>query len=794
MSTCPPETELLRFARGDVSDQAWQQIAIHLETCSHCLERLESIDTRAVLAVAAQDRPATGARAPLEYVGGEQEFQQLAQKVLPWAWTAQALAQASQDQVRRDEADLGEHQGSATSAPEDRSKQLPTNGLLASAPSPVSVGRRLGHYRLLEEIGRGAMGVVYRAEHIALRRQVAIKCLHPRRTSGPDVMLRFRREMAAVGRIDHPNLVRATDAGEIDGHPFIAMDFVAGIDLERLGQALGPLPIGVACELVAQAAAGLEHAHRCGLIHRDVKPSNLLLGRDAVVRVLDLGLALEQPYGQAQAQDERANEHDFEQTIAGSILGTRAYMAPEQRVSSRQVDPRADVYGLAATLIRLLWGFPPSALASDSERVQARMPQRNLRSDLPESLYQTLCEMVALDPNQRPASMQQVLVQLAPYRDGVGLLTAVEQCCRKGLIQGGAESAVLVAPRAVPPTIEALVSNAELPKAQPWLWIGVACCIVGMLAAAVALGIQLGRSQSDVARLQTRESVAGAVAQADHRGEVIEREASSLADQQPGEQEQSGVPGAFGSPIESPENGSSETATRRDIPRPIRGDRIVVLHSGSLVISDSAALFDPEASTTVEVWLRHESDTVSVGQGVQLMGATSGRTLGNPFSNRWSLGIETFGLGPRWALSVDGRDISRIGGMSDTRFRSDHWHHLALQRRGISWSLWLDGRMELSASETPIGLQSGDSGDLTIGAMSLASPLSSFRGAIAGIRISEGIRFTEAFEPTFPLELDDSTLCLIDGNSPLIDSQWLRDHSPHARDARLLGGELSEIR
>ena len=154
---------------------------------------------------------------------------------------------------------------------------------------------RIGPYELLEKLGEGGMGAVYKALHSSLEKIVALKVL-PRDRLHPDAVARFKREMKAVGKLDHPNLVRATDAGEMDGEHFLVMEYVDGVDLSELLRRVGPLAAADACELMRQAAVGLQHAHQRGMVHRDIKPNNIMLAwgdmHAPAVKILDMGLAL----------------------------------------------------------------------------------------------------------------------------------------------------------------------------------------------------------------------------------------------------------------------------------------------------------------------------------------------------------------------------------------------------------------------------------------------------------------------------------------------------------------------
>src|SRR5262249_13436839 len=153
------------------------------------------------------------------------------------------------------------------------SRVQPAPAGMAPPANPQAALGQLGEYLLLQELGRGGMGVVYRAMHGRLKRPVALKVLRPERVSDPQALARFHQEVEAVGKLDHPNIVRAYDASEAAGIHFLVMEYVAGTDLDRLVRDRGPLPVAQACDLIRQAALGLQHAHERGLVHRDIKPS-----------------------------------------------------------------------------------------------------------------------------------------------------------------------------------------------------------------------------------------------------------------------------------------------------------------------------------------------------------------------------------------------------------------------------------------------------------------------------------------------------------------------------------------
>lgn len=264
---------------------------------------------------------------------------------------------------------------------------------------------QIGNYQIEEVIAEGGMGIVYRATHLELGKEFAIKLLRTHLPHDLTIIKRFRRECRALGKMQHPNLVAASDAGVIDGTPFLVMEFVKGKDLGRLIKERGPCSVADACEIVRQAALGLDHAWGKGVIHRDIKPSNLIITQDTLgaglVKVLDLGLA--RIVSQAKSGDESSL------STAGQVMGTRAYMAPEQAIDSHSVDIRADIYSLGATLQELLTGRPPKSLKS--ERI-------SLREEIPESLRGVLNELLAEDRALRPTTPGEVASLLQPFCEG----------------------------------------------------------------------------------------------------------------------------------------------------------------------------------------------------------------------------------------------------------------------------------------------------------------------------------------------------------------------------------------
>lgn len=268
-------------------------------------------------------------------------------------------------------------------------------------------GLILGNYRVLEKIGAGGMGVVFRAEHRSLRTPVAIKALYVDGKIPRPGIDRFFLEVRTVASLKHPNLVAAIDAGEEpaagpDGQavPYLVMEFVPGRNLQDLVSAEGPLPIATACQYLHQIADALTEAHRHGLVHRDIKPSNILITPNGQAKLLDFGVA------RIPTNEERL-------TNDGAHVGTLGYMAPEQAKDPREVDARADIFGLAATLVYALTGHEPFPNGTMNTRTVPQLS--SYRADVPPELETVLERLMAFDPDQRISTASAAMRELAPF-------------------------------------------------------------------------------------------------------------------------------------------------------------------------------------------------------------------------------------------------------------------------------------------------------------------------------------------------------------------------------------------
>jgi hypothetical protein len=277
-----------------------------------------------------------------------------------------------------------------------------------------SRGLVLGNYAILDKLGQGGMGIVFKALDRRSNRVVAVKVLPPSVTQSPHAVQRFQREVRAAVQLNHANIVAALASGVVDGVHFFVMEFVDGSDLQRLIKTQGPLPVPQAVGCIYQAAHGLAHAHAAGIVHRDIKPSNLLLARSqtqATIKILDMGLA------RFDASTAPGAGEIEDLTRTGSILGTTDYMAPEQALNTKRADRRADIYSLGCTLYYLLTGRTVYAGETAMEKLLAHREQpvpslRSVRAEIPAALDGLFQRMAAKRPEERFQTMAEVIAAL----------------------------------------------------------------------------------------------------------------------------------------------------------------------------------------------------------------------------------------------------------------------------------------------------------------------------------------------------------------------------------------------
>jgi serine/threonine protein kinase/formylglycine-generating enzyme required for sulfatase activity len=295
--------------------------------------------------------------------------------------------------------------------------QTATGETIGALNTIINVGNQLGPYKLLAKLGEGGMGVVYQARHTKLGKLVALKILPQHLLSRSDALSRFEREMLAVGSLQHPNIIQALDAGEINGAHYLSMEYVEGQDLQQSVQTKGTMSVVDACKAILQAAQGLAAAHELGVVHRDIKPSNLFVTKQTgQIKILDMGLAL-----LARAEKPAAL------TFNGQCFGTPDYMAPEQWNDAHTCDARSDLYSLGCTLYFLLVGRPPyqsEIYPSSANKMKGHMldaiPDLALaRPDVPAGVVAIYLKLMAKVPSERFATGDELATALAPWAEAL---------------------------------------------------------------------------------------------------------------------------------------------------------------------------------------------------------------------------------------------------------------------------------------------------------------------------------------------------------------------------------------
>jgi serine/threonine protein kinase/formylglycine-generating enzyme required for sulfatase activity len=301
---------------------------------------------------------------------------------------------------------------------------------------------RAADYQILGELGRGGMGVVYRAREVGLGRVVALKMILAGAHAGAEMKARLRREAEAVARLQHPNIVQLFRVGELDGHPFVALEFIDGGSLDKKVEKK-PLPPLQAAQIVETLARTMHHAHQCGVIHRDLKPSNVLLARSARPEAVRIGNARDDPeryelkitdFGLAKQVEDTSGA-----TVSGAILGTPSYMAPEQASGkSNSVGPAADIHALGAILYELLTGRPPFLAATSMMTlaqllVQDPVPPRRWQPQLPPDLETICLKCLEKDPARRYPSAAALADDLRRYQSGEPIVARPVSLWQRGL-------------------------------------------------------------------------------------------------------------------------------------------------------------------------------------------------------------------------------------------------------------------------------------------------------------------------------------------------------------------------
>lgn len=404
----PDEQQLVDFGHGKLAPDQTSEIVEHLDHCVQCNDTLLNLadDTFTGLV---RSLPEPDDVLPVELPDGN-----------------------SSANSEHEDAGRSETENELTSKAEASDEPGHAATMLVQSGQPIESSelpdelRDHPRYRIVDRIGSGGMGDVYRAEHRLMNRSVALKLINSQLVKHPQAVERFRREVQAAAQLTHPNIVTAFDAEQAGDVHFLAMEFVEGTDLATVVQHRGALPVSEACDCIRQAAEGLQHAHEKGMVHRDIKPHNLMLSPDGQVRILDFGLAgfaTESAIIESDSTD--GTERDttpLHLTTFGSVMGTPDYIAPEQARDAHSADIRADIYSLGCTLYCLLSGKPPHETDSVVEKLKAHAereprPIESVQIDVPPELAEVVRRMMAKDPADRFQTPAEVADALAPFVD-----------------------------------------------------------------------------------------------------------------------------------------------------------------------------------------------------------------------------------------------------------------------------------------------------------------------------------------------------------------------------------------
>ncbi len=420
---CISDEALPAFLEGILSDDESLSCEEHLQTCARCLERTRNLQAAQTVANALRGESGIPSEEEIPHSDIDSELAALIRQFSDREHMEAVAAETVAEHLVITPVDtptVATSNNADTDAP-----PLPTAPSVP--PAELGVGSRLGPYRILAKLGQGGMGAVYQARHSRLDKVVAIKILSAQVTQQADAVIRFEREMRAVGKLSHPHIVQAFDAGEIDGTHYLAMEYVEGVDLQQLVKDRGPLPVSDACQAIRQAALALAAAHGAGLVHRDIKPSNLLMDKDGQVKLLDLGLAL-------LSEDTGAA---VELTTSGQAFGTPDYMAPEQWEDAHTADARTDLYALGCTLYHLLVGRPPyateryrTAVGKMKGHVNDPIPDLQAeRKNVPVEVVAIYTRLMAKLPAERFQTAAELVGVLAPFvtsKSVMGMVAAPE--------------------------------------------------------------------------------------------------------------------------------------------------------------------------------------------------------------------------------------------------------------------------------------------------------------------------------------------------------------------------------
>jgi serine/threonine protein kinase/Leucine-rich repeat (LRR) protein len=617
----------------------------------------------------------------------------------------------------------------------------------------------LGEYTILDKIGAGGMGQVFKALHRRMDRTVAIKTLPSATMKDAAAIARFEREVKAAAKLRHPNVVAADDAGHANGVHFLVMEYIDGRDLSALVKKDGPFPVGKAVNYVLQAARGLEFAHSEGVVHRDIKPANLLLDKKGVVKILDMGLARIESPGAAQA----------ELTGTGAVMGTVDYMSPEQAFNTRDADARADIYSLGCSLYYLIAGKATYGGQTVVEKILAHREKpipslRDVQADVPEQVEAVFEKMVAKNIEDRYQTMTEVVADLERCSSGQSTSVSIQQSTGTNL----GNSALTFMPNIqVAPTIQKtkvtkqVAAKSSEGKQPPWKNTKV---LIGASAAGflfLLLGVWVIIRDKDgkpVAQVEVPEG-----------GSVNVKEVKQSPFAKPAKKTE--AVGKADSPVKS--GGKTALADGSPIPSSppgATGGIYALKFDGEkdfVAISDFN--FDGNPPLTIEGWitpLRVDQGGINVIE-VGDAGSPHFRLKYNLSEYHCNFSVP----GPPIAWQIAKVLISQEANRRD---------HVAVIWNGESIQCFVNGKLGESVKLGQNLVTARPKGGMKIG-------FSNSRALIAEVRISKSVRYRQDFTPQPRFEPDAETQALYHFDEAAGDV--LRDDSGHRRHGVIVGAK-----
>lgn len=724
----PDKQHLADFATGHLAADEASSIAQHLDECAECEATIQSLEAKSDTLVSAIQ--ATPAGEPHE---GEAELRR-------------AVAKAAQVSSFAASTPAQDAQPAATKAPP-----------------------KLGPYQLLAKLGEGGMGAVFKARHEHLEKIVAIKVLSKKALQDTATVARFRREMKAVGALHHPNIVGAHDAGEQQGIHFLVMEYVEGQDLSTLLKKAGPVPVAQVISYLKQAAEGLAFAHGKNIIHRDVKPANLLVNAEGIVKILDLGLARLDDSGLAEAEAKQGL------TQTGQVMGTVDYMAPEQAYDTHRVDAKADVYSLGCTMFRMLTGRNPFEGETIVQKILAHreQPIASLAEAVPEvpqrldALYR---RMLAKRPEDRP-TMTEVAKEL--------------EALQSSMLEHTPLPSIIVDARPSATAVRTSAAGERRPPRSKLIAAGLGGFAV--VFAAVWFIIR-DKSGNEIARVEAPDGSSVQAATAPPAVSIGTAPTPALPPK-------AAVPASL-----PPSNLAPSSAAV-----PSTGYALNFGEGSTVDIPSLNDAFDPVKPLTVECWItpRFLPSIPSMQVDLSLAkfaGAVPlvGFNHQPPFymimnnSGGWAFYISTeerlYGDGRTPATKYTLKSEDERGGLkgayvgANNEPGSRRWH-LAAVRTENKLLMFADGKLRDQKDLPPVRLRLAQNSFALGGRFDPADTY--FHGQITEVRLSQAARYTQDFKPEtyLPNEPDTIALFHFDEGSGTV----LHDASGHGHDGRIVG-------